>query len=253
MKPVLTIIFFILSISFSFGQVFFKQRVYGMEDRGPKEEVKITLRQNKSKATYNSTPNYSYTTTYSTYSVIYSKGKRYEYHRNPSPVLWEGKQLSAMTKKGLFIHQKGDNKVIHLSTASKMFREMGETNLANSLSGISNGYAVSTILQYTSVLSSFGFGMFVLAAKAQEGGLGDGDAARATAFRVSLGTFVSTTILNQIFKASLRSTLNNYNSKLSFNKKFAPNFAPSKITFKPAQISPFTPSLAPTLGFSWKL
>ncbi len=252
MKALFTILFFVLSTSFSFGQVFFKQRVYGMKDREPKEEVKVTLRQNKSKSTYNSTPNYSYTTTYSTYSVIHSKGKRYEHHRNPLPVLWEGKQLSAMTKKGLFIHQKGDNKVIHLSTASKMFREMGETNLANSLSGISNGYAVSTILQYTSVLSSFGFGMFVLAENLQEDD-NSGTENRRKGFRISLGTFVGTTILNQIFKASLRSTLNNYNSRFSFDKKFAPNFAPSKITFKPVQITPFTPSITPTLGFSWKL
>ncbi len=246
MKILFTVLFFVLSISCSFGQVFFKQRVYGMEDREPKKEVVY------------------FRTTYSSNSYSYSsnskkkKSKKTYYHisDNTQAYSWKTAELRTKRKYGFYyIGVKETNHLIPLIPAIDTFRELGKHDLANSITRARTVFIVAKSTQIASWVVGVPTIMTIWAA--------DGDEAfvnqdHYNVLYACIGTWVGSKITMLLCKASIDNSLRKHNNSVLENredkeKNFYQNLKPSKITFKPVQISPFTPSLAPTLGFSWKL
>ncbi len=254
MKILFTLLFCALSTSLSFGQVFFKQRVYGMVDREPKEEVQVRIR------TYRDSPRIS--TTYSTgsygggygsYSAssIRKDSKTYKIDYHPKKSEWENQELGVLKKvTQYYIYSKETNRAIPLKEAAKFFKtEMNEPHLGLVLRNARSTIVFGRVLQWTSVM----LGGPVLGVAAMSGFDPDFTEGTGGFIAGSIGVFVLGNLLNKSTKKSIKKNLDRYNSNLSTDKKFAPNLKPSKITFKPVRKNLLNSSIAPTLGFSWRL
>ena len=226
--PLLSFIF--LSFS-SFGQVFFKQRIYNMEDREPRKEG-IYLEG-----------------TYSSYTVpVKSRGRSYEVDNYPQTDDFKDQELHTIKYFGFyFIGSKENNRVSGLKASALILRELGEEKLAQSILRIRTVSVTAKLIQIPAWIMIID-GSFRLATAEQE------DNVSPKVLYIGIGTFITSKVIMGLSRTSLNHKLNKYNNRISSRQnKINSNFTPSKITFKPVQISPLVPSLAPTLGFSWNL
>lgn len=242
MKIILTLLFIIFIAPVSFGQIFFKQRVYGMEDREPKEEIFYV------KKTYN-TNSYNYRS---------RKSNKTHYHVNNSTqeVLWKTAELKTKRKHGFyFIHIKETNSLTPLKPAIATFRALGKDDLANSINRSRTTFIVAKSTQIASWI--VGVPAFMTIA------VNEGDPLFVTQDHYNvlyscIGVWVGSKITMLLCKASIENSLKKHNESVLENKKeqeknFYQNFKPSSLTFKPVQISPLSPLVTPTLGFAWSL
>lgn len=154
-----------------------------------------------------------------------------------------------------FIGIKETNYLTPLRPAIATFRALGEDDLANSITRARTVFIVAKSTQIASWVVGVPTLLTIWAA--------DGDEAFVNQDHYNvlyscIGTWVGSKITMLLCKASIDNSLRKHNNSVLENrenkdKNFYQNLKPSKITFKPVQINPFTPSLAPTLGLSWKL
>jgi hypothetical protein len=221
------LILFILSCFISTSvsaQVFFKQRVYGNEKR-----EKNTLSEVEVDNSYEVTK-------------VKIKGEKYRLF-NTYTTEWKEQPIQFDASKGRFYLEKS-KKAIHWRVGRRLLKDLGEKEILNSLDRSRVGVVTGRFVQGFSVMAT----LTVLPLLATE----------PTSTLIGIGAlggiwFGGRTLV-RFSRAGVKKRLIEYNSRFeNTEKNFYQNFQPSSITFKPIQISPFTPSLAPTLGISWKL
>ncbi|WP_375558753.1 hypothetical protein ACE193_13505 [Bernardetia sp. OM2101] len=227
------IILFLLAnlICFSVSaQVFFKQRVYGNEQReknvSSTVEVESTTQINKVKINK---------VEYGLYSTYTSEWKEQplEFHRRTAK-----------------FYLRDEKKAITMGQGRKLMKDLGEKEIVRAIDksklGTIGGRSVQVVGYW---VGFFGFGMAATS-------VGDSQVATRglTILAAAGGVWYGGRQLVILSRTPIRNRLSEYNSRFeNTEKNFYPSFKPSAITFKPVQISPFTPSLTPTIGLSWKL
>lgn len=206
------------------AQVFFKQRVYGNEKR-----EKNTL---STVEVDNSTQ----------IGKVKINGQKYKVF-NTATSEWQKEPISFNARTGKFYLEKS-KKAVHWRIARVMLKDMGEKGIVNSLDRSRPGVIVGRGVQGFTIMGTLTV-LPLLATEPTSTLLGIG---------VLGGIWFGGRTLVRFSRSGVKKRLKKYNANLGKTEKnFYPSFKPSSITFKPVQISPFTPSLTPTLGFAWKL
>ncbi|WP_338793006.1 hypothetical protein [Bernardetia sp. MNP-M8] len=208
------------------AQVFFKQRVYGNEQR----EKNI-----------NSTINVENSIQISTIDI---NGKIYAlfdiYNSD-----WKKQPIEFHRRKAIF-YIEGEKKAISMTEGRKLMKDLGEKKIVQAIDKSRIGTGVGRAFQ--------GVGLFV-GVSGVILTLGSGSEIGLAGILMGGAGWYGGRQLVILSRTPIKNRLAEYNSRLDdkTEKNFYQNIKPSSLTFKPVQISPFTPSLAPTLGFAWKL
>jgi hypothetical protein len=222
------ILLFLLSnlICFSVSaQVFFKQRVYGNEKR--EKNVSSTIEVER-------------TTKMGTKKL---DGLEYDLYSDYTSE-WKNTPIEFHRRKATF-YLKDENKAISMLAGRKLMKDLGERKVVQAIDKSVLGTGVGRAVQ--------GVGWFV-GAVGVIFTLGSGSETGLVPVFVGAAGWYGGRQLVILSRTPIKNRLDEYNSRLAKTEKnFYPSFKPSSLTFKPVQISPFTPSLVPTLGLSWKL
>ncbi|WP_157698943.1 hypothetical protein [Bernardetia litoralis] len=226
------LLLFILSCLIStsvFAQVFFKQRVYGNEKR--EEKTLSTVEVDNS------------------YEVGKAKIKGETYILfNTHTSEWKEQPINFHRRTAIF-YLKDEKKALSLSEGKQLMKELGERKVVAAINKSKLGTAGGRLFQYIGCMGG-ALAIINLARNAVDGVNERGLAVLGASAVVWYGGRQ----LVILSRNPIRNRLDEYNSRLAKTEKnFYPSFKPSAITFKPVQTSPFTPSITPTLGLSWKL
>ncbi|WP_338812119.1 hypothetical protein V9L05_12030 [Bernardetia sp. Wsw4-3y2] len=226
----LIILIYFISTSVS-AQVFFKQRVYGNEQR--EKNVSSTVEVESS----------TIMTTTKLNGISYSWMSNYTSE-------WKSKPIEFHKRKAKF-YLKDEKKLITMAEGRKLMKEMGERKVVQAIDKSRLGTVGGRILQGIGYWGGF-IGFSVAATSTGESNIASQGLA---VLAISGGVWFGGRQLVILSRTPIKNRLAEYNSRLDdkTEKNFYQNIKPSSLTFKPVQISPFTPSLAPTLGFAWKL
>ena len=226
------ILFFLTNlICFSVSaQVFFKQRVYGNEQR--EKNVSSTIEVESS----------------TVMTTVKLNGESYSWMSDYTSE-WKDKPIEFHRRKAKF-YLKDEKKLITMAEGRRLMKDLGERKVVQAINKSRLGTVGGRILQGIGYWGGF-IGFAVAATSTGQ----DGVAAQGlAALAISGGVWYGGRQLVILSRTPIRNRLNEYNSRLAKTEKnFYPSFKPSSIIYKPVQINPFTPSLAPTLGLSWKL
>ncbi|WP_338767923.1 hypothetical protein WAF17_06720 [Bernardetia sp. ABR2-2B] len=207
------------------AQVFFKQRVYGNEKREKNVSSTIEVESSVQMGT------------------ISLNKKKYSLYSNHTSE-WKENPIRFHRRTGTF-YLEDEKKAISMTAGRNLMKELGEKKLVQAIDKSKVGTGVGRVIQGVGLV--FGASGVLLT-------LGSGSEIGLAGILMGGAGWYGGRQLVIFSRNPIRNRLVDYNSRLAdIKKNFYPSFKPSKITFKPVQISPFTPSLAPTLGFSWKL